>query len=55
VIAFVDADGSFDGADRCATWTVEDLQAALDQGEPAGCPNSLETIGAVLAERWQPA
>jgi uncharacterized protein len=33
---------------------IEDLRAALDQDALADCPNSLEAIGAVLAER-QPA
>ena len=34
---------------------IEDLQAALDQGELAGSPNSLEAIGALLRRRRQPA
>jgi uncharacterized protein len=34
---------------------IEDLQAALDHGELAGSPNSLEAIGALLRQGRQPA
>ena len=34
---------------------IEDLRAALDHGELAGSPNSLEAIGALLRRRRQPA
>ena len=34
---------------------IEDLQAALDQGELAASPNSLEAIGALLRPPRQPA
>lgn len=34
---------------------IEDLEAALDNGELAGSPRSLEVVGALLPERRRPA